>query len=272
MRTRKLELLRPDEILDEMRRCPVVYLPLAPLEWHGPHLPYGVDPLYAHELALRLAGRLGGLAHPCLFLGSERERDPETLKRLGFRGDEWIVGMDFPANSLPSLYLPEEVLGIVVRHQILLLLRMGFHHVVIVNGHGGRNHVAALTRIAAEITAEGRGRVHYAFTFPDGAGTWARRHHASTDETAVMLHLYPETVRTAALPPAGTPIRARDFAVVDEDGFAGKNLPEGIITEDPRTTTAALGERHLDAAVEALVAALREKLGIASSNFTPGVI
>jgi hypothetical protein len=27
MRTRRLELLRPDEILDEMRRIPVVYLP-----------------------------------------------------------------------------------------------------------------------------------------------------------------------------------------------------------------------------------------------------
>ena len=150
MRTRKLELLRPEEILDEMRRCPVVYLPLAPLEWHGPHLPYGVDPLIASALAVRLADRLGGLVHPYLPLGSERERDAVTLKNLGFDGGEWIVGMDFPANSLPSLYLPEEVLAIVVRHQIVLLARMGFRHVVLVNGHGGRNHVAALKRIAAE--------------------------------------------------------------------------------------------------------------------------
>jgi creatinine amidohydrolase len=45
MRTRALEFLRPEEILDEMRRCPAVFLPLAPLEWHVPHLPYGVDPL-----------------------------------------------------------------------------------------------------------------------------------------------------------------------------------------------------------------------------------
>jgi creatinine amidohydrolase/Fe(II)-dependent formamide hydrolase-like protein len=162
--------------------------------------------------------------------------------------------MDFPANSLPSLYLPEEVLGIVIRHQILLLLKMGFRHVVLVNGHGGRNHVACLKRIAAEITAEGRGCIHYAFTFPEGGGTWSRRHHASTDETAVMMHLHPETVRAAALPPAGTPIRARDHAVVDEDAFAGRTLPEGHITEDPRTTTPALGEQHLSAAVEAHVA------------------
>lgn len=262
MRTRKMELLRPEEILNEMRRCPLVFLPLAPLEWHGPHLPYGVDPLIATELALRLAERLGGIVHPCLFLGTERERDPATLRNLGFGGTEWIVGMDFPANSLPSLYLPEEVLAIVVRHQIILLQKMGFRHVVLVNGHGGRNHVAALKRVAAEISAEGHCRVHYAFTFPEGAGTWSRRHHASTDETAVMQHLFPDTVNTAALPPAGQPIRARDFGVVDEDAFGGRTLPEGTITEDPRAATAALGEKHLAAATEAIVADLREKIGV----------
>jgi creatinine amidohydrolase len=258
MRTRRLELLRPDEILDEMRRCPIVFLPLAPLEWHGPHLPYGVDPLIATELALRLADRLGGIVHPCLYLGTERERDPDTLRKLGFDGTEWIVGMDFPANSLPSLYLPEEVLAIAVRGQIHLLQKMGFRRVVLVNGHGGRNHVAALKRVAAEISAEGRCRVHYAFTFPEGAGTWSRRHHASTDETAVMQRIVPDAVSTAALPPAGQPIRARDFGIVDEDAFEGRNLPDGVITEDPRTATAGLGERHLAAATEAIVAELRE--------------
>ena len=262
MRTRMLELLRPEEILDEMRRCPVVFLPLAPLEWHGPHLPYGVDPLIATELALRVADRLGGIVHPCLFLGTERERDPDTLRKLGFDGTEWIVGMDFPANSLPSLYLPEEVLAIAVRHQIYLLRNMGFRHVVVVNGHGGRNHVAALKRLCAEISAEGRCQVHYAFTFPAGAGTWSRRHHASTDETAVMMHLHPEAVRTTALPVPGAPIRARDLGIVDEDAFEGRNLPEGNITEDPRAATAALGEKHLAAATEAIVAELRESVTV----------
>ena len=260
MRTRKLELLRPDEILEEMRRCSVVYLPLGPLEWHGPHLPYGTDPLYAYEIALRIADKLGGIVHPGLFLGTERERDAASLRNLGFSGSEWIVGMDFPNNSLPSPYIPEEVLGIVVRHLVYQLQRMGFRHVVLVNGHGGRNHVAVLRRLCAEICAEGRGQAHYAFTFPDGAGAWSQRHHASTDETAVMKHLFPETVNTSALPPVGQPIRARDFAVVDEDAFEGRTLPESYLHEDPRSATAELGERHVAAAVETIIAALREIL------------
>ena len=262
MRTRRLELLRPEEILGEMRQRSVVYLPLGPLEWHGPHLPYGTDPLYAYEVSLRVAESLGGIVHPCLFLGTERERDPATLRNLGFIGTEWVVGMDFPLNSLPSPYIPEEVLGIVVRHLIYQVQRMGFQHVVLVNGHGARNHIALLRRLCAEISAEGRGRVHYVFTFPDGAGTWSRRHHASTDETAVMQHLFPEAVNTAALPPAGQPIRARDFAVVDEEAFEGRTLPECYIREDPRTATPALGEKHLAAAVHAIVEELREKLAI----------
>jgi creatinine amidohydrolase len=251
-----LELLRPDEILSEMQRHPVVYLPLGPLEWHGPHLPYGTDPLYAYEIALRVADRLGGIVHPCLFLGTERERDPATLRNLGFSGSEWIVGMDFPNNNLLSPYIPEEVLGIVVRHQVYQLLRMGFRQVVLVNGHGGRNHVALLRRLCADISAERRGQVHYVFTFPEGAGTWSRRHHASTDETAVMQHLFPGSVAIDALPPNGQPIRARDCGVVDEDAFEGRALPEGYIREDPRSATAALGEQHLAAAVDAIVEGL----------------
>ena len=75
-----------------------------------------------------------------------------------------------------------------------------------------------------------------------------------------MIHLLPETVRTAALPPPGQPIRARDVGVVDEDTFAGKTLPDGALTEDPRAATASLGEKHLAAAVKAAVAVLRGRL------------
>ena len=74
MRTVQLERLRPGEILAERTRCPIVYLPLGPLEWHGPAMPFGTDPLMAQELARRAAPRTGGVVMPTLFLGTERER------------------------------------------------------------------------------------------------------------------------------------------------------------------------------------------------------
>ena len=51
MRTVRFELLRPSEIVAERQRFPVVFQPVSPLEWHGPHLPYGTDPLHAEYVA-----------------------------------------------------------------------------------------------------------------------------------------------------------------------------------------------------------------------------
>jgi creatinine amidohydrolase len=123
MRTVRFELLRPDEILAERQRFPVVYQPIGPLEWHGPHMPYGMDPLHAETEARRVAEMIGGVVMPTLYWGTERERDSNTLRDLGFNGDEWIVGMDFPRHSMRSLYTQEDVFGIVVRARLDQLVR-----------------------------------------------------------------------------------------------------------------------------------------------------
>jgi creatinine amidohydrolase/Fe(II)-dependent formamide hydrolase-like protein len=47
---------------------------------------------------------------------------------------------------------------------------------------------------------------------------------------------------------------------VDEDPFEGRTLLEGFLREDPRSATAALGDKRLAAAVDDTVAALKDKL------------
>ena len=121
----RFELLRPSQLIAERQRCPLVFLPLGPLEWHGPHLPVGTDPIVAHQVSLRLAREVGGVALPPLFVGTERERSPQMLRNIGFEGDEYIVGMDFPGLPMHSLYLPEEVLAVVVRAYLGVLVRRG---------------------------------------------------------------------------------------------------------------------------------------------------
>ena len=61
MRTVRFELLRPGELLEEMKRFSVAYLPVGPLEWHGPHMPFGTDPLDAQAVALGIAEKIGGV-------------------------------------------------------------------------------------------------------------------------------------------------------------------------------------------------------------------
>ena len=48
--------------------------------------------------------------------------------------------MDFPANPVKSAYIPEDVFSLVVRCTIdALMRRIGFRHVIVVNGHGADN-------------------------------------------------------------------------------------------------------------------------------------
>ena len=128
MRRVEIQYLLPDEIVKERRRKSIIYLPVGPLEWHGPHLPLGVDALRAHLAAVELARRIGGVVLPTLFIGTERERSKKMLKNIGFKGDEYIVGMDFPSNCLPSLYFPEETFAIILRDYLPTISYIFYKH------------------------------------------------------------------------------------------------------------------------------------------------
>jgi creatinine amidohydrolase len=39
MRSIQYELMRPPDIVKERARAPLAFIPIGPLEWHGPHLP-----------------------------------------------------------------------------------------------------------------------------------------------------------------------------------------------------------------------------------------
>ncbi len=251
MLNRQLQYLRPDQILPELQRAPLVYLPLGLLEWHGPHLPLGVDAFNAEAVALRAAEISGGLVLPTLYCGTERERDPQTLDNLGFPQETYIVGMDFPANSLPSMYAAEEIFALMVREQVRLALHMGFRVVVLVSGHGAVNQLETLKRLAAEFNASGgaAGRaavlVELAFSANE-AGVLAVG-HASRIETAIMQTLHPETVRLDLLPERPAPLRNVDYAIVDYETFLGSPTAQRTVHDydDPRLAQAAEGEQTL---------------------------
>ena len=63
--------------------------------------------------------------------------------------DDYVVGMDFPGNSVDSTYLEESAFGILVREIVTSLASAGFPLIMLVNGHGAVNHQAMLRRIAA---------------------------------------------------------------------------------------------------------------------------
>jgi creatinine amidohydrolase len=262
MQSRLISHLRPDQILAEIERCPVVYLPLGPIEWHGPHLPVGTDGLNATNAARLAAEATGGLVLPTFFWGTERERSPEVLDWLGFPPDEWIVGMDFPANSLPSLYASEEVFALLVREQIRLALKWGFELVVVISGHGADNHLEVLRRLAAEFNATSPARVLVFLPFVTNTEGIMEVGHASRIETALMLALHSETVNLEALPPAHEKMRNVDWAVVDFETFSGQPAPDRTVHtgDDPRRATAEDGRKTVELAAAQIILQVKEAI------------
>ena len=125
--------------------------PISPIEWHGPHLPLGVDGLASGYVAERAAQILGATVYPILFVGTERERRPEMLRSLGLPEGAYIEGMDFPANNYKSFYFREEVLALVLRDVIGMAQANGYRVVHIVNGHGATNQLGVIARLCAEL-------------------------------------------------------------------------------------------------------------------------
>jgi len=235
----RYELMRPGQIIAARDKAPVAYLPLGPLEWHGPHLPFGVDMLHAHAMALEAAGQTGGVVLPPLPLGTETYITPERLRDRGFKGDERIIGMDFPGFPLPSLYIEECALGVVINEMVRLLKRQRFRVIVLVNGHGGPNHRALLSRIAIEQSEPENVAIFLTGALLDTHP----RGHASLRETSYMLNMHPETVDLDTLPPWPTPIRTYEVGVLDHPTCAGEPAPDFSICpdQDPRRATAEQG-------------------------------
>src|SRR5215203_3069938 len=130
------ELMRPEQVVEAREQASVAYVPIGPLEWHGPHLPFGLDGLHAHAVSVRAAQEAGGVVLPTLFAGTETVRPPgpgpQSLGTLGLPDDARIVGMDFPNHSIDSLYYEEGAFAITVRELVSSLLGAGFRNVLLV--------------------------------------------------------------------------------------------------------------------------------------------
>ena len=260
----QFELMRPPQIVEARRRCPVAYLPLGPLEWHGPHLPMGTDAIHAHRVAVEVARRVGGVVFPPYFLGTDTVRPvdgSQGVRALGFEGHERIVGMDFPDNPVHSVYIEEGTLAVIVRELIRLIKQDPYRLVILVNGHGAPNHQRALRRLAAEESSP-QGRVVFEATWGAPIPAELDPGHAERGETAFVMSALPDSVDLKALPPLETPLRYRDFGIVNGAAFDGHPTADFTVPKgsDPRYATSEEGAAMLTRAVERLAMQVKRYL------------
>jgi creatinine amidohydrolase len=257
----RFELLRPGELNDARSRCPLVFVPVGPLEYHGPHLPVGMDPINATQIALAACRRLGvGVVLPTLYWGTERERPGWVLESLGLDRDAWVVGMDFPTANWRSHYCQEHIFGQVMASTLDLLVSTGYKVIVIVNGHGALNQIATLERLANYYTRTTDCLVLWPVAFPKETG------HADLYETSLMMFYEKmvfgdrRIVDLGTLPPRSTPIHYEDFAIVDVNGFTENPSPGRVVAPDPRDATELKGRQVFDETVDNLVHLVEEAI------------
>jgi creatinine amidohydrolase len=263
MSTHQIQYLRPDQVMQIIKEKPVAYWPLGLIEWHGPHLPFGVDSFNAEAVAIRAAEQGGGLVFPTTYMGTERERGADLLDWLGFSAEDWIVGMDFPANALPSMYAREDIFAITVRENLRLMDGYGLDLIVIISGHAATNQIDTLQRLAAEFNADNETQVLVCLPFVSNEEGVMEVGHASRIETSVMLALLPETVDLQKLPGPGEPLNNPDWGIIDYFTFAGRPTEDRVIHEsdDPRRASAAAGEEMLRRATEQILKQVTGALG-----------
>lgn len=208
----RYERLRPAQIRAARQACPVLYLPIGTLEWHGLHNPVGLDTLKIHALCVRCAQAHGGLVFPPLWYGEAREEaliDSSPEHRDGVCE---AMGLDpellAPGHMRRS---PAEVAH--AYHQLLLHLlnqgrSLGFKVLVIGAGHYPLlDHARAAAAIFHQQRYAQDGRRHdlpiaWVFTgyelvqdiYPFAGD------HAAMWETSLLMALDPDMVDLSLLP------------------------------------------------------------------------
>ncbi len=253
-RTVEVKNMRPQEFLDAKKEFNVAYLPVGPIEWHGPHMPFGTDALQAEYVALHVAEELGGVVFPTLFCGTERARTPEYVKRMGFEDENtYVVGMDVPGVMVRSMYFPEELFGSILRAYLEQIIAYGFDKVYIINGHGADGQISTCERLSRELSHDTDTEVIYLMCLDKLDENDVSLGHANISETSNMMCVREDNVDLSQLPPKPEKIYTYKYGIADSLLFQGKGQPDFSVVNDPRDASSELGKRYLDAGIKKVV-------------------
>lgn len=230
--------LTDEEVAAVARRDPVVVLPLAATEQHGPHLPLSTDVDIGVGLLADALGRV------------REDVDVWTLPAV-------TVGVSteharFPGTESVST---GELIGSVVQRGTELA-RAGVRRLVLSNSHGGNRHAmeAAGLTLRADHDMLVVKASWFRFARPGDVdlpeSEWRHGLHGGALETSMMLHLRPDLVSRDAVadfPSLGAELEEslRRIAPEGDASFAwlaGDLNPYGVVG-DATLATADMGER-----------------------------
>jgi creatinine amidohydrolase len=233
----RIELLLPSEIRAALKKRSVVYIPLGTYEWHGEHLPIGLDALTAHGLCIHAALRDGGLVCPPLYYGTGG----------GHSAYPWTI-MVGAADIVP-----------LVTRTLDRLQDFGVETAVLMSGHFAGEQIAMIETIAETWQRGGNAMRMRALAVNMARDLPLAPDHAALFETTLLAALWPDRVQIDLLPPLAT------APSIDLGGNAmgpQRHDPThplyGIFGPDPRRFDAASASTLLFAMVDWLVGEVRD--------------
>jgi creatinine amidohydrolase len=229
----RYEEMLPHEVVERREKCPVAYLPLGGLEWHGEHLALGNDALKAHALCILAAQRSGGIAFPPLWYGEPRDHtllesdhDKDGRVKRAMR----LKAANFSEGNLGNTFEEQvETYTRLVEYAYHQIRSLGFKAICVLTGHYPLYKWAGTAaRRFNRKHADTKVYVGIEFHYVPSAlrKKFAGGDHAAKWETSYLMALRPECV---------------DMSV-----FLGRDRETliGVYGEDPRRTASReVGER-----------------------------
>ena len=172
MKNYQYEKMLPKEFTKAVKECPVFIIPTGLLEWHGDHLPLGLDAVKIHGIALKIAEKLGGgIVLPPNFVG-----------RPGF------------SSYAGTLTYSEGLVQQLFYETFYQLKKVGAKVIMLITGHYGPLQEQAVARAGEIFARENPDIGVIACAEYDGAKVDGVPpcDHAGLWETSMYMYLYPE--------------------------------------------------------------------------------
>jgi creatinine amidohydrolase len=226
-----LEELTMPAFIKALTKTRTIIVPFGAVEEHGQHLPLGTDTIHSYELAKETSKYRPIFVAPPVWYGLCRSTNQHA-------GTITISG-----DTLKSLAVELST----------SLYNQGLRNFILLSGHAGGTHMAALTDAGEEILSNlEKSRVAVLSILDliaeirDGTVETQNDSHAGEVETSLMLHLRPAYINGTSpeeYPSFPTPILARDKR---------KFWPGGV-WGDPSKASLEKGKTLLQKEVEALL-------------------
>lgn len=237
------EELTPTDFRQRIAEMPVAYLPLGTIEWHGEHLPLGADGLQSKEFFELVAGELGGIVYPMLFLGPDRK---EVIDGEEYYGMDLCYDQEgaqaYPTQQFDgsSYWIDTADFRILLEAVLKQVSRSGFK-VLVAHGHGPST--VFVRDNSKEWEAKYGLKILNCWGHRDSEGMGIMVDHAAMNETSLVMALRPELVHM-------------EYLSVDLEDW-----PAGVGGKDPRVhASREKGLEIIDIQKERMIETIREAL------------